>query len=330
MATKFIVGAELGETIRQILSEDRVRAAVAFWGSGCETWVSGKDARIIANLTMGGTNPRALRKVTGHLRQFDRLHAKVYIGAEYAIVASANASINGLAVEGTEVSGWVEAGVRIEDVGALEKWFEDLWLQAVEVSPEDWDKAERAWDLRSLSKPPLRSFAEFDVTKHDLPTISWFVDEEGESNEEALIAAFSYVNDGNKDRLNSGTCIRNLRDAKVIANKWMLCWHPSARGNSLRGKPWFEFLSDVVVVDGYRFANGGELRDVVLAAETSPPAPFDPTDPRFIAAMKKVLPRPEYAELHEDDRPGAVWFEPRQNITRQFWLALKDAYVTAI
>jgi len=46
----------------------------------------GGGSKVIANLRMGGTNPYALRKVRAEIRQNDRLHAKVYIGAERLVV----------------------------------------------------------------------------------------------------------------------------------------------------------------------------------------------------------------------------------------------------
>lgn len=112
----FLFGTDLSREIRSILAEKGAKCAVAFWGRGCESWVIGLDCKVVATLRMGGTNPRALRNVRAEIRQCDTLHAKVYIGRNRAVVTSANASINGLALQGLEQASWIEAGILVEDL----------------------------------------------------------------------------------------------------------------------------------------------------------------------------------------------------------------------
>jgi len=90
-------------------------------------------------LTTGGTNPHALEEGAADLRQCDTLHAKVYIGRTQSVVCSANASINGLALEGTEQSGWIEAGTIVPTTPIISQWFEDLWGHITrEIGADDW------------------------------------------------------------------------------------------------------------------------------------------------------------------------------------------------
>lgn len=125
---QFLDHEALRIAIPKLLSEVNVRCAVAFWGRGAEDNIT-PDARVICNLKSGGTNPfvlKALIKTGVTIRQCNRLHAQVYIGNDYAIVASANASANGMGLEGTEQTSWIEAGVRLDNVSPISHWFEEL------------------------------------------------------------------------------------------------------------------------------------------------------------------------------------------------------------
>jgi hypothetical protein len=83
---------------------DRFHCAVAFWGKRSETLIDSdrrRNVKLICNLKMGGTNPNVVRKIPRDLvKQIDTLHAKVYIGDNFAGVTSANASANGPGLEG--------------------------------------------------------------------------------------------------------------------------------------------------------------------------------------------------------------------------------------
>ena len=188
----FLHGPELSSAIRNILGEPAARAAVAFWGNGSQDWVTGTGVRVVANLMMGGTNPYALEKVPAEVRQNGALHAKVYIGAEQTVVCSANASINGLALEGSTQAGWIEGGVLCPTTEKIVDWFEDLWDHpGSEITKAHWREAKRLWNLRRSSfLPSLASFGHFDPGAVDLPAFTWVGDEDDwKVDEEALAAA---------------------------------------------------------------------------------------------------------------------------------------------
>jgi hypothetical protein len=103
------------EIRKQFETSSTADLAVAFWGKGApeELGISKSQARltVICNLSMGGTNPAVIRSLrTTHgaptVRQNDRLHAKVYLFAHAAVIGSSNASANGLALEGSELTHW--------------------------------------------------------------------------------------------------------------------------------------------------------------------------------------------------------------------------------
>ncbi|MBW4093348.1 MAG: hypothetical protein HIU82_19945 [Proteobacteria bacterium] len=190
---KFLSRNELSNAIMELMSGKRVRCAVAFWGAGSETLfpaACNQDIRIVCNLRMGGTNPFTLDEHLLHrltVQQHDTLHAKVYISETAAIVASANASANGLGFEGREQAAWHEAGVftkehkMVEEIG---RWFERIWHESRPIEDDDIRNAKAAWKSRQASKPSLTSFADFELTAHNLPLIWWYGDSEWETNPE--------------------------------------------------------------------------------------------------------------------------------------------------
>jgi hypothetical protein len=149
------------------ISEEKgdLLAAVAFWGSGAESFIqphSGKQIKLICNLASGATNPLVidiLRSKSGVLlKQHDRLHAKVFVGSNSALVGSANFSSNGLNLEGVELSGWQEAGWLTSDslqIGAIRQWFSALWEESREISDLDIEVARHKWIIRRSERPKL-------------------------------------------------------------------------------------------------------------------------------------------------------------------------------
>ena len=324
----FLYGPALAEAIRSVLSEDEARAAVAFWGAGSEDWVTGSGTKVIANLRMGGTNPHALRKVNAKLRQCDTLHAKVYIAKDRAIVCSANASINGLALEGAQQVGWIEAGIVVDDVTPLLEWFDELWWRgSSEITGAQWKEAERQWNLRGSSyRPSVASFGDFDPDAPILPVVTWVArDDDWTTNEDAVEAVIGVRGPVAERRVDDGLWIRHPDDGRFIANQWVLVWRKLASGRLSKTAPWFTQLSDVVVKGGFSWADGVP-QDVLLASERLYPPPFDPREPGFRAALSEALKDPQFAALLEDDSPDEAWYLPRGTLMRKLWRAVKDIY----
>lgn len=152
--------------VKQLADSSRnLSLAVAFWGSGAEklfeSW-RGDQLRIICNLSSGGTNPYAIRRLIAipgvEVRSLDDLHAKVMLGDSAALIGSANFSANGLGLEGDECNGWREAGLFTEDPKQLDDaqtWFEIIWNEAVPVCEEALQQAEENWRKHRDHRPAL-------------------------------------------------------------------------------------------------------------------------------------------------------------------------------
>ncbi len=147
---RFIAGSDLADAIRDVLGGNNVRCAVAFWGTGAEALLdqaTGDQPRIICDVTLGGTSPNALRAIgapdNARLRYLPSLHAKVYISDRGAIVGSANASKNGVGLDGPP--SLIESGVLVspdnDTFGQAVIWFETQWKASKKVDTSALDLA---------------------------------------------------------------------------------------------------------------------------------------------------------------------------------------------
>ena len=154
---RFLDGAATTAEIKRLVGLSKnVRMAVAFWGEGATEALGlahkGRAVTIICNLMKGGTNPKEIKYLKENkvdVRQCDTLHGKVYLFDDMLVVGSSNASANGLALQGAQLSGWQEANVLIEDAGiyrAASDWFDQL--EQREIQGDDLLKAQDAYEKR--------------------------------------------------------------------------------------------------------------------------------------------------------------------------------------
>ncbi len=153
----FLDGAATTAEIKRLTdSSKKVRMAVAFWGDGATDGLGleakGQSATIICNLKSGGTNPHEIQKLINNkvfVLQCDTLHGKVYLFDDHVILGSSNASANGLALQGKELSGWHEANILTSERVILrdaEQWINRLETRV--VSPIDMEEAKLAFSKR--------------------------------------------------------------------------------------------------------------------------------------------------------------------------------------
>ncbi|MBB2158392.1 hypothetical protein HLH33_19210 [Gluconacetobacter diazotrophicus] len=174
---QFMTDYDLANAIKHVLAGTDVRCAVAFWGIGAESLLnkSGEARpRIICDVTLGGTSPNALRALGApkneDLRHIPSLHAKVYISDRGAIIGSANASRNGVGLDGPP--SLTEAGVRLapdsETFRHAESWFESQWGASTQVNDAALDLAtQRFRPGRSLGGLPMRPGSLLDLIAAD-------------------------------------------------------------------------------------------------------------------------------------------------------------------
>lgn len=158
----FLHGVALREAIIETLSGERRDLAVAFIGRDALARVKlshARGMRIICDLWSGCCNPDAIRELHragAHIKNLPGLHAKIYLGDDRAIVASANWSSNGFGDSGAKQYWGLEAGCRIDygpDLAPIEKWFEAQFKVALKFDPDD-SQLDEAWRRRPLRAPP--------------------------------------------------------------------------------------------------------------------------------------------------------------------------------
>lgn len=160
MSAHFLAGNDLREKINSIMKGTQVRCAVAFWGEGAAQFLFSnrseriKGARLVCDISMGGTNPKELRALGAPnntaLKHHTKLHAKVYISDLGLVVASANASSNGIGFDAP--ADLIEAGsFHPADSGAYKsatKWFEQIWTNTEQVDKCALAEAQETWNKR--------------------------------------------------------------------------------------------------------------------------------------------------------------------------------------
>ena len=164
----FLSDNQNGPGIKRLLLGSDIRCAVAFWGDGASSLLTSSDratpARVICDITLGGTNPNELRAlgapVNPNLRHIPKLHSKIYLSNLGVVVGSANASNNGLGIVAEAL--YLEAGVHAEPGSEVHdqaaRWFESLWARAEQVDDAALQGCISAWDRRSIDqRPPHRA-----------------------------------------------------------------------------------------------------------------------------------------------------------------------------
>ena len=159
---ELVTEAEMRARLAELVEEStQVRMAVAFWrvGSLDNLNLTAGTTRIICNLARGATNPHEIDKIRNagiEVFQHDDLHAKAYLFNRAALIGSSNASANGLAYQGEEYRGWVEANVLLRDetfLKSLGSWFEQVWVKARPIGDDDIARALDEWSKRRFRVP---------------------------------------------------------------------------------------------------------------------------------------------------------------------------------
>lgn len=329
----FLVGEALEKAIRKVTRGAEVRCAVAFWGHRAEKLFSDpRGARIICNLRAGGTNPGEIEKLKAAgaiVRQSDRLHAKVYVGRDWAIVTSANASANGLGLEGQEQASWIEAGVELKDPSAAAGWFEEQWKGSREIEDKDIREAKSRWKHRRRNRPSLNSFDDFETEVLELPLFSWWSKgPKWETLKDNVKDQIGYYTNELDRHIDNSMEIEHPEDEPILGQPgiWVLCWQRTSSGlPSQRGKPYWFYTDQVVRKAGFYVDDKSKLYDVVISVQEPPPEPFDATDRLFRQALREVVGRNEHKAFREGEYEGS-WFASRQKLMRPLWRDLKERY----
>ena len=174
----FLHGAALSAQIGEVTRGAHARCAVAYWGDGAfDTLFADRadatTAQVVCDLTGGSTNPAEIERLIERgleVKAAPKLHAKLYLSEQGAVIGSANASRNALTRTDPEP---LEAGVFVspgtaayEEAG---RHFKTLWAGAADVTLEALEAARAAWRMagraRALAHP--KAIAGGRLTLHE-------------------------------------------------------------------------------------------------------------------------------------------------------------------
>lgn len=156
---RFLDHEQVRSSVQIVLAGNDIRCAVAFWGDGAIKALFGTkkralEARVICDLSMGGTNPKELELLgapgNSRLKHLKGLHAKLYVSSSGMVVTSANASNRGIGfldqAELTECGTFHRADTKA--FRDATKWFETIWDAAEDIGPEAFAFARAGWANR--------------------------------------------------------------------------------------------------------------------------------------------------------------------------------------
>lgn len=314
---------KLSAAIKNLLqSETRLHISVAFIGNGASQLIGqqAKQVKIICNLTMGGTNPKEVANLIGrfgndNVKQIDNLHAKLYIGTEYAIVGSANMSTNGLGIQPTALR---EAGYKFKIDHQNEKdtadWFDTLWNEAKGITEKNLKDAEDKWNSRDRArngdwKANSGSICDYDFDRPDFPLLDWIGTNDSEILNDQPIDKSSL---GGWDTLaeanDNGVDIQCKDDLSHLrADRWILNFYP---GNK-KDPYWLQLSGNIL--------NGS----VAVSKRGSTSGPFK-IDKDFVNEFRTLLfGSKKYSDLVNENFKDC-WFHPRIPMMQEFWKELQS------
>ena len=329
---EFLVGDDLNKAISKVLRDPKPRCAVAFWGTGVDDLFGESDfsnTRIVCNLAMGGTNPaiiRILMKGNADVRQEDFLHAKVYLGGDEAVIASANASANGLGLE-SSAKQWIEAGVLTKQVEPVSEWFEKLWQTARKITDADLKNAEAIWKERSklnrvsFKRASFKTFGDLDPSERSEILITWEGnDDDWDLNKPGLEKELGDYDEKTLEELvANGVTIEGKEDRDVLKNgTWVLCWTRTRKGQPAKNMGLRLVCCGEELKEAFHYSDETERQhDVVMPSSRAPL--FNVEEDEFVKAFRDVMERDGYEALRTDDYEEAWFTTDRIDRMREFW-----------
>lgn len=325
-----------------LMNETCLRIAVAFIGDGASQWINpaAEDVKIVCNLAMNGTNPTEVQKLIQrfgqeNVKQIEKLHTKLYIGSEYAIVGSANLSANGL---GNQPTALREAGYKFKLDRPSGKrsldWFDDvLWADAREITDQDLQDAAERWKCRDLvrnggPKNNPQDICDYDFDRDDFPLITWYeeagwslsdktvkgkTEEQREELEEEVGNSVDIECKLDQDLLEKARDVfvfRCLKTSRIASRRASGCYTLRSKG--------------IIIREAYHLdEEPREDIDVMLCDEVDDLFGFDQKS--NYEKFRDLINSDKYRRLREyDNDDEQCWFHPRIELMREFWKELQS------
>lgn len=295
----------ISEAIKKIKP---TKIAVAFIGIDWKKYLSEDILDNLESIVISpteGSNPDAIRDLADrigwdkiHFQK--RLHAKIYIGKDYAIVGSANLSFNGLSGDD---QGLFEVCVKVETTYEINDIYNSILTEADRCYPTDESKKkavvnlQKIWNKRvavklSSEKKREDSFEKFDIESYGNISLDWY---DGTEDEPIL-----KENSGLEDTTNSFKDWMYINPCdQVQENSWMLCWRrTSSKKMDGRIKPHWMYVHKIFnnVLDEEKNEGYSSLAVEYIKGK-KPSKPFDENSNKFKKAFFSVINLDKYSDL---------------------------------
>lgn len=164
----FFDGEGLSRTIREVVAAGPVDMAVAFWGTDAVSRLALpadlSTYQVVCDAESGSCSPIALGMLLDRgakVATLSGMHAKLYRASNQMVVASANASVNGLSEEGD--GDGLEVGMLVSEQEAINRaaaWFARTFKRARILHSRDLSAIANRWSARRRSRPLRETLAE--------------------------------------------------------------------------------------------------------------------------------------------------------------------------
>lgn len=279
---------------RAIISCKPLKIAVAYIGTDWSKFIPEYQHldTIIVSPTLG-SNPLAIAEIVKKIGWdkvyfLDELHAKMYIGAETAIIGSANLTKNGLSGDKLfEICTEIKSYKKINELNNI---FQVILDKAVKKYPTIDSKKNRLKELEKIwriatshqmissKNNRIPSFSNFELLGDDHFYILWYQSGDDYEYSEDVKSMQSLMHDE----------IHFSASDDVEKNKWALVWEITAESKpESKEIEWMyihEIFENGIISDGYEYSTCAIQRKDIH----TPPVPFNITKSIDIAFKKAI------------------------------------------
>jgi hypothetical protein len=290
------------------------KIAVAYVGIGWDRYISITAIREIVVSPTLGTNPKAIEAIVDLLgfdkvHFLDKMHAKIYIGANSAVLGSCNLSDNGFSD-----AGLIEAAVflsAMDSVKKLELQFDQYRSLAIQQYPTKIDKIKRLkWLLEQQNKavfrgdfiesPEAAPLSEYS-SKLDRIHVVWYSGGDYKYNEAACVAHNPELFVDNASIHDYfGAELQFLESDDIRVGDWLLTWRANDCGSPRKNGDISWMRVHCVVPSGVDDPHSSYSKLVGEAKKLETGRPPFLLDERTKNLIRKALMADEFAVLRSN------------------------------
>lgn len=306
---EILKGFDIANGIRLIKPR---KIAVAFIGSDYEKYVDNECLKSLDSIVISpteGSNPKAISKLVNTIgwekvHFLSRLHAKMYIGKNAAIIGSPNLSKNGLIGDG---SGLYEVCVKIETRDEVDEIFNEILNEAQEEFPDERSKQKALDGLYGIynrrrsaklehGSDESMDFKDYDWNANEHFYITWYCDP---CTRDYTVETKDFC-EKTKDVIEND--IAFVENDKIEENKWVLCWRSQKNYDKIdrRENPSWLYI-DKIIRNGWKDEFYTKLAIQLKSFSSNRPVPPFEITKKFTESFRNVIEQEKYEILFNNN-----------------------------